>query len=69
MKSRFGTTSCRTLESVATKLGEIREDDDNTSIFIYPGYQFKYWMVDYKFSPSGKHLIMLVSAFAVMSIR
>ena len=30
-----GTTSCRTIESVATKNGCICEDDDNTSIFIY----------------------------------
>ncbi|MBQ5684330.1 MAG: tRNA preQ1(34) S-adenosylmethionine ribosyltransferase-isomerase QueA, partial [Clostridia bacterium] len=36
-----GTTSCRTLESVATKLGRIAEDEDWTSIFIYPGYEFK----------------------------
>ena len=36
-----GTTSCRTLESVATKLGRIDEDEDWTSIFIYPGYEFK----------------------------
>ena len=36
-----GTTSCRTLESVATKLnGSIRPDEGYTNIFIYPGYQF-----------------------------
>ena len=60
-----GTTSCRTLESVATKLGEIREDDDNTSIFIYPGYQFK--VLDgliTNFHLPESTLIMLVSAFA-----
>lgn len=60
-----GTTSCRTLESVATKLGEIREDDDTTSIFIYPGYQFK--VLDgliTNFHLPESTLIMLVSAFA-----
>ena len=35
-----GTTSCRTLESVATKNGCICADEDDTSIFIYPGYEF-----------------------------
>ena len=35
-----GTTSCRTLESAATFCGEIKEDDRNTDIFIYPGYKF-----------------------------
>ncbi len=61
-----GTTSCRTLESVATKFnGEIREDDDDTSIFIYPGYQFK--VLDgliTNFHLPESTLIMLVSAFA-----
>lgn len=60
-----GTTSCRTLESVATKLGEIREDDDTTSIFIYPGYKFK--VLDgliTNFHLPESTLIMLVSAFA-----
>lgn len=60
-----GTTSCRTVESVATKLGCIREDDDNTSIFIYPGYEFK--VLDgliTNFHLPESTLIMLVSAFA-----
>lgn len=60
-----GTTSCRTLESVATKLGCIREDEDSTSIFIYPGYQFK--VLDgliTNFHLPKSTLIMLVSAFA-----
>lgn len=61
-----GTTSCRTVESVATKLGgELREDDDDTSIFIYPGYQFK--VLDgliTNFHLPESTLIMLVSAFA-----
>ena len=36
-----GTTSVRTLESVAQKFnGVFREDTDETSIFIYPGYKW-----------------------------
>ena len=60
-----GTTSTRTLESVATKLGEIREDEGNTDIFIYPGYKFK--IIDAQitnFHLPESTLIMLVSAFA-----
>ncbi|MBR2875668.1 MAG: tRNA preQ1(34) S-adenosylmethionine ribosyltransferase-isomerase QueA [Clostridia bacterium] len=59
-----GTTSCRTLESAATFCGEIREDDRNTDIFIYPGYKFK--CIDgliTNFHLPESTLIMLVSAF------
>ncbi len=60
-----GTTSCRTVESVASKLGCIAEDEDWTSIFIYPGYEFK--CMDgliTNFHLPESTLIMLVSAFA-----
>lgn len=60
-----GTTSTRTLESVATKNGRICEDEDDTSIFIYPGYEFK--CIDgliTNFHLPESTLIMLVSAFA-----
>ncbi len=60
-----GTTSCRTLESVAVKNGCICEDEDDTSIFIYPGYEFK--CIDAlitNFHLPESTLIMLVSAFA-----
>lgn len=60
-----GTTSCRTLESAASKFGEIRECSDDTSIFIYPGYNFK--CMDgliTNFHLPESTLIMLVSAFA-----
>ncbi len=59
-----GTTSCRTLESVGTFCGEIREDDRFTDIFIYPGYTFK--CIDgllTNFHLPESTLIMLVSAF------
>ncbi len=60
-----GTTSTRTLESVASKNGCICEDEDDTSIFIYPGYKFK--CIDAlvtNFHLPESTLIMLISAFA-----
>ena len=61
-----GTTSCRTLESVATfNDGKILESDGWTSIFIYPGYEFKVldgFITNFHLPEST--LIMLVSAFA-----
>lgn len=59
-----GTTSCRTLESVATFNGEISEAEGWTDIFIYPGYKFK--CIDAlitNFHLPESTLIMLVSAF------
>ena len=59
-----GTTSIRTLESCMVKNGKICADSDNTSIFIYPGYEFK--IVDAivtNFHLPESTLIMLVSAF------
>lgn len=59
-----GTTSIRTLESAATKFGEIKQCSDDTNIFIYPGYKFK--VVDgviTNFHLPESTLIMLVSAF------
>ena len=60
-----GTTSCRTLESVAAT-GEIRACDGFTDIFIYPGFEFK--VLDgliTNFHLPESTLIMLVSAFYV----
>ncbi len=60
-----GTTSCRTLESCASKLGEIKEFSDDTDIFIYPGYKFKCMdAIITNFHLPESTLIMLVSAFA-----
>ncbi len=59
-----GTTSCRTLESVATFFGQIKECEGYTDIFIYPGYEFK--VLDgliTNFHLPESTLIMLVSAF------
>lgn len=59
-----GTTSIRTLESAATKKGEIAPCKKDTSIFIYPSYDFK--IVDgviTNFHLPESTLIMLVSAF------
>ena len=59
-----GTTSCRTLESVATFNGKIAEAEGWTDIFIYPGYEFK--CIDAlitNFHLPESTLIMLVSAF------
>lgn len=60
-----GTTSCRTLESVGTKEGCIKESAGWTDIFIYPGYQFK--VLDgliTNFHLPESTLIMLVSALS-----
>lgn len=59
-----GTTSCRTLESVAAFKGIIEEAEGWTDIFIYPGYEFK--CIDgliTNFHLPESTLIMLVSAF------
>lgn len=60
-----GTTSCRTIESAADKQGRLHECSDNTSIFIYPGYEFK--VIDAlitNFHLPESTLVMLVSALA-----
>ena len=60
-----GTTSCRTLESVAAEHGEVVPCEEFTEIFIYPGFEFK--VLDgliTNFHLPESTLIMLVSAFA-----
>ena len=59
-----GTTSVRTLETVADEQGMLRPCSGDTSIFIYPPYRFK--CVDAlitNFHLPESTLIMLVSAF------
>ena len=58
-----GTTSCRTIESVALDNGTIPAISGETGIFIYPGYKFK--AVDAlitNFHLPESTLLMLVSA-------
>ncbi len=60
-----GTTSVRTLESVADENGFVKECKGNTEIFIYPPYKFK--CVDSlitNFHLPKSTLVMLVSAFS-----
>ena len=60
-----GTTSCRTLESLADENGRFHESSAWTDIFIYPGYRFR--AMDgliTNFHLPESTLIMLVSAFA-----
>ena len=60
-----GTTSSRVLESVADENGFVKEQEGDTSIFIYPGYKFK--CVDSlitNFHLPESTLIMLVSSLA-----
>lgn len=60
-----GTTSCRTVESVASKNGMICADEDDTGIFIYPGYKFKCLdALVTNFHLPESTLIMLISALA-----
>ena len=64
-----GTTSCRTLESVADDAGIIHPNEGDTGIFIYPGYKFK--AVDAlitNFHLPESTLLMLVSAFSSREI-
>lgn len=60
-----GTTSCRTIESAADDDGVLRASEENTEIFIYPGYRFR--IMDElitNFHLPESTLLMLVSALA-----
>lgn len=58
-----GTTSVRTLETVADENGYVRAQKGDTSIFIYPGYKFKcVKALITNFHLPESTLIMLVSA-------
>ncbi len=60
-----GTTSTRTLETIASKYGEFRECSGWTDIFIYPGYQWKAidCLITNLHLPKST-LVMLVSSLA-----
>lgn len=60
-----GTTSCRTIESASDENGIVHPKEEETDIFIYPGYTFK--VMDgliTNFHLPESTLLMLVSAFA-----
>lgn len=60
-----GTTSTRVLESNFSKYGCFKETNENTDIFIYPGYEYK--AVDSlitNFHLPKSTLLMLISALA-----
>ena len=60
-----GTTSCRVLETIADENGFVKETEEDTGIFIYPGYKFK--CLDgliTNFHLPQPTLLMLVSALA-----
>ena len=60
-----GTTSCRTLESLAEPDGTFTEKSAWTDIFIYPGYRFRAMdALITNFHLPESTLNMLVSAFA-----
>ena len=60
-----GTTSCRTLESVADENGLVKACEGDTGIYIYPGYTFKCMdALITNFHLPESTLLMLVSAFA-----
>ena len=60
-----GTTSCRTLESLANDNGTFSPGSKWTDIFIYPGYRFKAMdALVTNFHLPESTLVMLVSAFA-----
>lgn len=60
-----GTTSVRTVESAATQKNQVAAGSDDTTIFIYPGYDFKIpdGLVTNFHLPEST-LVMLVSALA-----
>lgn len=60
-----GTTSTRTLETIADEKGNVREQSGWTDIYIYPGYKYK--IVDgliTNFHLPKSTLVMLVSALS-----
>jgi len=60
-----GTTSCRVLETISDENGLVHVTEEDTSIYIYPGYKFK--CIDAlitNFHLPKSTLLMLVSALA-----
>ena len=64
-----GTTSLRTLEANISKYGEFKAVEEETSIFIYPPYEFKSAdALITNFHLPKSTLVMLVSAFSSVDI-
>ena len=60
-----GTTSCRTIETVADENGFVKACEGDTGIYIYPGYKFKCLdALITNFHLPESTLLMLVSALA-----
>ena len=65
LKNGFCTTVARALEAAAERGGKVRATNEETRLFITPGYKFK--VVDHlitNFHLPRSTLLMLVSAFA-----
>ena len=63
-----GTTTIRTLESLANKQGRIRPHQGWINIFIYPGYHFRFvGAIITNFHLPKSTLIMLIAAFVNLS--
>lgn len=61
-----GTTSCRTIETIADENGFVKACEGDTGIYIYPGYKFKCLdALITNFHLPESTLLMLVSALAV----
>ena len=60
-----GTTSCRTIETIANEKGLVEACEGDTGIYIYPGYKFKCLdALITNFHLPESTLVMLVSALA-----
>lgn len=60
-----GTTSCRTIETIADEKGLVKACEGDTGIYIYPGYKFKCLdALITNFHLPESTLVMLVSALA-----
>ena len=60
-----GTTSCRTIETIADENGFVKPCEGDTGIYIYPGYKFKCLdALITNFHLPESTLLMLVSALA-----